>query len=96
MQKDDTGFASIGFVFSELEGKNSEHCCNNVKLIILKLEIHDFLHKKLNNYFKLIFYKTSKTNIENSWNWFLGIYVCYILKQEPYQYLYFLSRYGGK
>jgi hypothetical protein len=56
MQKDDTGFASIGFVFSELEGKNSEHCCNNIKLIILKLEIHDFLHKKLNNYFKLIFY----------------------------------------
>jgi hypothetical protein len=66
MQKDDTGFASMGFVFLELEGKNSEHCCNNVKLIILNLEIYDFLHKKLNNYFKLILYKTSKTNIENS------------------------------
>ncbi len=36
------------------------------------------------------------SNIENSWNRFLRIYVCYILKQEPYQYLYFLSRYGGK
>ncbi len=35
MQKDDPGFASIGFAFSELEGKNSEHCCNNITLIIL-------------------------------------------------------------
>jgi hypothetical protein len=53
MQKDDAGFVPIGFVFSELEGKNSEHCCNNINslLIILKSEIHGFLHKKLNNFF---------------------------------------------
>ncbi len=43
----------------------------------------------------LMFYKKAKTNIENSWNWFLVIYVCYILKQEPYQYMYFPSRYGS-
>ncbi len=34
MQKDDPGFVSIAFVFSELEGKNSEHCCNNVNNLI--------------------------------------------------------------
>ncbi len=34
MQKDDTGFVLIGFVFSEFEGKNSEHCCNNVNSLI--------------------------------------------------------------
>ncbi len=34
MRKEDTGFVSIGFVFSELEGKNSEHCCNNVNSLI--------------------------------------------------------------
>ncbi len=56
MQTDDTGCIPIWFVFSELEGKNSEHCCDDVKLIIiLKLEIYDFLHKKINNYFKIVF-----------------------------------------
>ncbi len=34
MQKDDSGFVSIGFVFSELEGKNSEHCCKIVNSLI--------------------------------------------------------------
>ncbi len=34
MQKDDTGFISIEFIFLELEGKNSEHCCNNGNSLI--------------------------------------------------------------
>ncbi len=34
MQKHVTGFVSIGFVFLELEGKKSEHCCNNVNSLI--------------------------------------------------------------
>ncbi len=39
MQNDDAGFVSIGFVFSELEGINSEHCCNNVSSLINKFKV---------------------------------------------------------
>ncbi len=41
MQKDDTGFVWIGFVFSELEGKNSEHCCNNINSLIDDFKIEN-------------------------------------------------------
>ncbi len=39
MQKNDAGFVSIGFVFSELEGKNSEHCCNNVNSLLNNFKV---------------------------------------------------------
>jgi hypothetical protein len=39
MQKDDAGFVSIGFVFSELEGKKSENCYNNVNSLINNIKV---------------------------------------------------------
>ncbi len=41
MQEDDAGFVPIGFVFSELEGKNSEHCCNNINSLINNFKVRN-------------------------------------------------------
>jgi hypothetical protein len=35
----DAGFVSKGFVFSKLECKNSEHCCNNVNSLIINFKV---------------------------------------------------------
>ncbi len=39
MRKHDTGYVSIGFVFLELEGKNSEHCCNILNSLINEFKV---------------------------------------------------------
>jgi hypothetical protein len=39
MQNDDGGFVSMGFVFSKLQCKNSENCCNNVNSLINNFKV---------------------------------------------------------